>query len=153
MTWASTVPAALDGLVAIWTDATDLQGVKIIDGPTVSGGLKEALIAGWEGDDGTEAVAGQLASGGLALAPSREQYTINCAAMALRGGTRQMQSARARAYELFAAAAEALAADKTLRGAVMTARLGSMTLTQTQDSRGCVATVVFGVDVDAMTRT
>lgn len=151
--WASTVPAALDGLLAMWADADALQGVKLVDGPNVSSGtLKEALIAGWEGDESTEAVTGSLASGGLALAPDREQYTINCAVMVLRG-TRQMAAARARAYELFAAAAAELVADKTLRGAVMTARLGSMTLTQTQDSRGAIATVLFGVDCDAMTLT
>lgn len=150
--WASTVPAAIDGLVAMWSDSTALQGVTVVDGPRVSGAtLKEALIVGWEGDDSTEAVTGGLSSGGLELSPDREQYTINCAASVLRAA-KQMADARRRAYELFGFAAAELALDKTLRGAVMAARLGSMTLTQTQDSRGAVATVTFGVDVDAFTR-
>lgn len=153
MTFTSTVPAAIDGLVAAF-GALELDGATIIDGPRVGGGtLNGVIIVGWTGDESPESTSGTSMLASYSTQRQREQYTITCAASVLRGGKNKMSAARTRAFELYGAAAGALAADKTLGGVVMSARSGELNLVQSQDSRGAVATVVFAVDVDAFTGT
>lgn len=152
MTWTSTVPAAIDGLVAAF-GAIELTNGAVVDGPRVgSSTLMEVLIVGWTGDDSPEAVAGTSALASYTTSRQREQYTVTCAASVLRGSG-QMSAARARAFELYGAAAGILAGDKTLGGVVMSARPAEINLMQSQDTRGAVATVVFAVDVDGFTGT
>lgn len=153
MAWASTQPAAIDALVAALRNTTRLDPQIVLDGPTVSGAsMSEAVTVGWTGDEtDTTAVDGTLVQEGAAVEPSREQFTITCAASVVRGGG-DITAARARAYELLSAVGAVLAADKTLGGVVMSARVGEVTLTQAQPTRGAVAVVVFGVVCDAYTR-
>lgn len=149
MTWTSTVPAAIDGLVAAF-GTIPLTGGAVVDGPRVGGAtLQEVLIVGWT-EDSAESAAGTTALASYSLEQQRETYTVPCAVSVLRGSG-QISVARGRAFEVYSAAAAILADDKTVGGVVMSARPGAVSLMQTQDSRGAVATVAFTVAVDAFT--
>lgn len=152
MTWASTVPDAIDGLLAALRGSAALDGVAVFDGPVVSGSTAmEVITVGYTGGEDEDSVDATEAIAGLSVQQSRERYVVRCAA-SVRNGSADMTAARTRAYELLGYIGHALAADKTLGGAVMKATLGAHVLRQAQDSRGAVATVVFEVAVDAMTR-
>ncbi|MGH3097873.1 MAG: hypothetical protein ACRDMV_17970 [Streptosporangiales bacterium] len=147
MSWASTVPAAVEALVAAFTDA--LPDAVVRDGPVVtSSGAQEVVTVGYTGTEGENAVEGTLRVQGLAVSPSRETYTVWCAASVARGSG-DIAKARAAAYGLLAGCGAALAADQTLGGPVMSARLGDARLVQSKTPKSAAVTVVFGVDVDA----
>ena len=152
MAWASTVPGVLDALVAAFQATPGLEGVRVFDGPVVSQAApKEALCVGFSGDPTEPAVVqGQMQREGMVAAPSREQYSVQCAASVLNGSG-DISAARRRAYELFAAAGAALAVDPTLGRTVLSAQPGAATLAQDQTTDGALATVAFAVDVDAFT--
>jgi hypothetical protein len=153
MTWGSTVPDALAALVAALQAAPDLAGVGIVDGPVVANAsAKEVITIGREDENtSTVAIEGEFTLDGMAVSPSREGYSINCGASVIKGSA-DIAGARTRAYELLAAVGGVLAADPTLGGAVMNARLGIHHLTQRATQRGIVASVAFAVDCDAFTR-
>lgn len=163
MPWATTVDAALKGLVAVLQAAPALEGVEVYDGPVVSESKATAAISvGFAGErlnrtgaypeteqpavDVTTAVAGLAGP-----ADQSEQYNVTCLLAVLDGG-KNIPAARARAYGLLNSVGDAVAADKTLGGAVAMARPGDHSLTQEQTSRGAVITIVFQVEVDAWTR-
>ncbi|MGH8867813.1 MAG: hypothetical protein ACRDYU_07440 [Actinomycetes bacterium] len=150
--WISTAPAAITALVATFRAAPGLGPDMVLDGPTVTdASIFEVVTVGYQDDERPIAVEAQTTREGPALVPNRERYSVYCAAAVLRGDT-DIAAARARAYELLAAAATALAADKTLGGAVMSAQLGEHSLTQEMPD-GALARVPFEVLVDAFTRT
>lgn len=153
MAWMSTIPDAVDALVAAFRAAPGLSGVKVFDGPVVTAsGQMEAVTVGDVGDqEDPTAVEGQNTREGLAATRDREQYTIRCAVLVLNGAG-DASAARRRAYQLLGEIGEVLAADQRLGGAVMIAQLGSSTLSQDQDETGATATVAFNVEVDAFTR-
>lgn len=151
MAWASTVPTAIVNLVEALQASPDLVDTSVKDGPTVSGEtLTEVVTVGFTDTEDTTSIEGIFAFEGAVNTPNREQYTIRCAASVMRGDG-DMPTARTRVYQLFAAAGDAIAADKTLGGVVMSARPSEMSLTQTQSSKGAVATITFDVAVDAYT--
>ncbi|MFD1656995.1 hypothetical protein ACFSL4_01775 [Streptomyces caeni] len=149
--WESTVPAAIDGLVAAFTTAEGLAGVVVLDGPEVrEPSAMEVVSVGYPGADDEFAVDGSVSADGMASSPDLERYSVQCAAAVL-DGSGNVRAARQRVYALVAACGEAIARDRTLGGAVLQATIGSTSLRQTQDSRGVTATVVFSVDCDAFT--
>lgn len=151
--WASSVPDALDALVAAFRAAPGLEGVRVFDGPVVTQAAPmEALCVGFSGDP-TEPAAAQVESAreGLSVARSREQYPVQCAASVLNGKG-DISAARRRAYELYAVAGAVLAADPTLGRTVLSAQPGGGSLVQDQTPDGAVVTVAFAVDIDAFTR-
>jgi hypothetical protein len=153
MTWASTVPDALNGLLVALRGTAALDGVAVFDGPVVSGSTAmEVITVGYTGGEDEDSADATEAITGLSVQQQRERYTVRCAA-SVRNGSADLAAARNRAYELLGYVGGALAADKRLGGAVMMASLGAHQLRQAQDSRGALATVVFEVAVDAMTRS
>jgi hypothetical protein len=150
--WASSVPDAINGLVAALTGSSNLDAVRVFDGPAVTGSsATEVITVGYNGGQDDDAVDGALALEGAARSSSRERYVIRCAASVVKGSG-QITDARSRAYELVGYVGAALAADKTLGNAVMSASIGGTRLRQSQDSRGAAATVLFEVMIDAFTR-
>jgi hypothetical protein len=150
MAWASKLPAAIDGLVTAFGAWPGLAGVKILDGPSSSQQtLQEVLTVGWTGQEGETDADSTLLTEGL-RAPDREQFTIRCAAAVLRG-TDDLPGARRRAYELLSEAGAAITQDRTLRGAVMHAMVGSHSLAQDLTQQGAQVTVVFEVSCDTYT--
>jgi hypothetical protein len=162
MGWASTVPAALAGLVAAFRAAPGLDGVLILDGPEVTAApVPEAITVGFTGQRMSHTGAypeaasvdaeGDTALAGMALSGQEETYTVHNM-VAVRDGSTDIAAARIRAYELLAACGAALTADKTLGGAVAMARITTSSLTQDQTQRGALATIMFDVAVNAYTR-
>ena len=153
MTYSSTVPAALAGLVAAFRNSITLglAGVPVRDGPqlTDAAGL-EAVAVGYSGDQNTDAAAGSATPEGLSGGRDRERYTVTCAAEVLDPGA-DIAAARTRVYQLHAACGAAIAADRTLGRAVLGAVPGPWTLRQQQTPNGALARIVFGVTVDAYT--
>ncbi|MEU6552111.1 hypothetical protein ABZ915_17770 [Streptomyces sp. NPDC046915] len=152
MAWASKLPDALDALVTVFTTAEGLAGVTVRDGASVSQArINEIISVGYTGNEDDSAAEATLLTEGLGGSPDREQITIRCAAAVLIGKA-DLSQARQRVYELFQAAAQAIAADRTLRGTVMRAMVGSHSLTQDQMDQGAQAVIVFTVECDAYTR-
>lgn len=149
MRWASKLPDAMDGLVAVFTAAPEMAGVPVRDGPSTSQAtVQEILSVGYTGsEDETDAEA-QASAEGFNPVRDREQFTIRCAAAVLQG-TGSISVARRRAYEIVGGAGAALARDHTLGGIVLRAMIGTHSLSQDLTDRGVQVVVVFGVDCDA----
>ncbi|MFF7966758.1 hypothetical protein ACFZC3_15500 [Streptomyces sp. NPDC007903] len=149
MGWTSTLPAAIDGLVRVFTEAPGLDGVTVRDGASVSQArITEVISVGYTGAEDERDAEAVLAREGLGGIRDRETLTIRCVAAVLLGTT-DLPAARRRAYELLAAAASALAADRTLGGAVMTAWISAHSLSQSQIDQGAQAVILFTVTCDA----
>lgn len=150
MAWSSKLPAAVDGLVRILNASPELaEAAKILDGPTSSQAtLTDVIAVGFAGGD--EGVDGEstLVTEGLGGGVDREQFTIRCAAVCLRG-TNDLPDARRHAYELLSLTGAAIAADRTLGGTVMRAMIGAHSLSQGFTQNGAQASVVFDVTCDA----
>lgn len=155
MAWGSTTPVVIEALVTALRGAPELTGVKVYDGPTLSGSsAKEALNVGTSPSpdvDAATSAEGQESREGLAVDRTREQYTIHCGVSVLNGSS-NAPAARRRVFELLAAVGAALAADPTLGRTVLQVQIGTWTLAQQQGQTGAVATIAFGIDVDAFTR-
>lgn len=155
MSWTSSVPGAITGLLAAYRASPDLaEPVAVRDGPVVTGSqARDAVIVGWYGMEQDElAVEGQDTPEGLGGSPDREQFSIRCAAMSTNADglpEEALTAARARAYELLAACGAAVAADRTLGGAVMRATMGASSLRQVPETDGITALVEFTVMCDA----
>ncbi|MFI1767520.1 hypothetical protein ACH41H_36485 [Streptomyces sp. NPDC020800] len=149
--WQSKLPDSIDALVQIFTVAEGLNGVTIRDGASVSQArITEVVTVAYTGEDGASDAEALVQREGLGGNPDREQLTIRCVAAVLTGGT-NLKAARARAYELFTAAATAIAADRTLGGVVMSAMVSAHQLTQGQIDQGAQAAITFTVTCDAYT--
>ncbi|MFJ8153966.1 hypothetical protein [Streptomyces sp. NPDC094468] len=150
--WQSRLPDALDALVRIFTVAEDLKGVTIRDGAAVSQGrITQVLSVGYTGEEDQSDAEATAVTEGLGGNPDREQISIRCVAAVAAGGT-DLTAARKQAYEIFGAAASAIAGNRTLDGAVMRAWISSHSLMQGQTDQGAQAAVTFTVTGDAFTR-
>lgn len=144
----STVPGVLDALVALWGQA--LPDVQVADGEPVAV-ADDVIVVAFTGVPDEPAVTSTRTREQLAAQPDRESYDVTCLASSWSGVT-EFKPVRDRAYELLGSAAAALAADPTLGGRVMQARLSTEDLIQSQTDKGAVVTVRFNVHVDAFTR-
>lgn len=162
MPWNSSVPRAITGLLAVLAAAPALEGVPVLDGPKVTESKAAEIIAvGFTGERMSRTGAYPETTGpaaeatsvleGLAVSPERETAEIRCM-IAVLDGSRDITAARGRAYDLLAACGQAIAANKTLGGAVMAAWVSGHTLDQDQTQKGAVVTVLFSVGTDAYTR-
>jgi hypothetical protein len=143
----STVPAAIDALVALWRGALD--GVQVADGEPIEI-ENDLLVVGFIDVPGEAAVTSTRTREQLAAEPDRESYDITCLASSFSGVT-DFKTVRDTAYGLVNTAAAALAGDDTLDGLVMQSRITADDLIQEQTEKGAVATVRFTVHVDAYT--
>lgn len=153
MTYYSSVPAAIAGLVAAFRTSTGLglAGVVVRDGPVVTADpALEAVAVGYTGDQNTDVVTGTASPEGLGAVQDRERYAVTCTIEVLDPGG-DIAAARVRAYQLHAACGAAVGADRKLGGAVMLASVGIGSLRQQQTSGGALARVSFPVNVEAYT--
>ncbi len=156
MAWGSTVPAAMAGLVTLVGGRVAALVIpaggtrpQVKDGAQVgSQGTREAIDIGYQDEDhaAVEAVIDPEESVPVA---DLEHYTINCAIRILKA--RDIVAARNRAFELLALVGGAIKSDRTLGGAVMTARVTSYSLEPTQSIGGALAPILFGVTCTAWT--
>ena len=150
MSWMSSVPGAVDALVGLLASAPGLEGVTVLDGPTVTEqAIMEAVTVGFEDESTAAVVESASEPEGLSRARDRETYSITCAVQVLLGSSVDAPAGRRRAYELFGAVGGVLADSPRLGGAVMLAALGTHTLSNPQTPQGAMAQIVFGVDCDA----
>jgi hypothetical protein len=162
MAWASTVPAAIAGLVSA-LKAQELEGVEIYDGPAVSESKAlEVIMVGFAGEtmartgaypepEQPEIEVTASLDMQLGLVPVREQYPVR-SLIAVLNGAKDVTAATARAFELLAAVGAALAADKKLGGAVALATLGNHSTTRAQTAKGALVSIVFDVNCDGWTK-
>lgn len=154
MTYASTVPAAITGLINAFTAAPGLAGVDVRDGPQVPDtSASEAVFVGWDGDPAhtSDAWTSQESQEGLGAQRNLEDYTVHCSAMVLNGDG-DLPAARERALALRAAAGAAVMADQQLGGAVMRAVFSAGSGQQVPTENGIKVIVLFDVDCSAFTR-
>lgn len=111
----SRVPDAIDALVALFGAAPALDGVKVVDGPLVTGDpLREAICVAYDGaEGGGEAVDIQQEWASIGQKARNETFTITCAVV-VWGGATKVRPARERAFALLAAVEDALRADPSL---------------------------------------
>ncbi|MGQ4513693.1 hypothetical protein [Streptomyces sp. DW26H14] len=151
MPWKSRVPDVMDALLAAWRSAPSLAGVTVQDGPFVDQSPSQRLlVVGWTGGDDETSVESTFLQEGLARTPDREQITVRCAAAVLVGST-DATSARRAAYDLMAAAGDAVTLDRTLGLAGLHAGLGTHQMAWAQTKGGAQAIVVFEVTTDGFT--
>ena len=153
MTYYSSVPAALAGLVAAFRTSTGLglAGVAVRDGPLVTADpALEAVAVGYTGDQGQDVVTGTASPEGMGGVQDRERYAVTCTIEVLDAGG-DIAAARVRAYQLHAACGAAVGADRKLGGAVLIASVGIGSLRQQQTTGGALARVSFPVNVEAYT--
>lgn len=154
MSYASTCPAAIAGLLQALGRSADLAGVLVTDGiPVADETVEETIIVGYTAGDGENAAEGDVAQEGYGGATDREQYAIHCAAAVRNSDPEQLAAARSRVFVLFGACGQAIATDRKLGGAVMTAALGAWSLSAEHpaDVGGIYTEIRFDVSVDAYT--
>lgn len=149
--WASKAPALVAALVqqvSIWPD---LAGVAVRDGPQLADeSVTELVTIGWTGqDDGESDIESEITVDALGN-PDRELCTIRGEVSVLQGGA-DIAAVRTRAYALLSAAGSAIAADRTLSKLALRAQITSASLTQSQNSEGAEAFLLFTVECDAFT--
>jgi len=153
VTYYSSVPAAIAGLVSAFMTSTGLglAGVAVRDGPALTADpALEAVAVGYSGDQNTDVVTGTASPEGLGP-QDRERYAVTCTVEVLDPGG-DIAAARTRAYQIHAACGAAVAADRRLGGAVLIASLGIGSLRQQQTPSGALARIGFAVNCEAYTR-
>lgn len=146
----STVPAAVDALLAILRASAALSAVTVVDGPpTTSVAGPDHLFIGWQ--PGSEAAVTLQQDFNAAGARTRdEQYDIVGYAES-RTGDLSMSISRTRVFEVIAAlegalrATEAAPAAPTLNGTVQWAHLTTGNFAQIQTNDGPVAGLAFTI--------
>lgn len=146
----TTIPAAIDALVALWSAAfADQDDVSVNDGPVIGGdGTYKRVSVGWDGNEG--AAQAETSPEGLGGSPDRETYTIFCSATASVGDS-GAQLARNAVFGLFSTCTAALGADRTLGGLVLRAMPASVAYHQVASPSGRQAILAFGISVTAFT--
>lgn len=140
----STIPAAIDGIIAGLKAYNALKGVTIIDGQPLTD-LPDDYVAIGFADDMSEAISGNQEPAGLGAQRRQEMYTINCEVSAWTGST-VMKTARDKAFSILASVENVVRHDGTLGKAVIFADFGAnMSVAQIQTEKG--ATVVIRFDI------
>lgn len=150
----SRVPAAIDALVAILSQAPGLDGVAVIDGPPV-GDQADAdyLYIGWQPESESAAELNQaFASAGARTRD--EEISVLCTVDCWTGDS-VVAAARSRAFELLGVVEDTIRASgaqpeaPTLGGAVLWAHLTQGLLQQANTDQGVRARLLFTVSCRA----
>lgn len=142
----SSIPRAIDGLLAILKEDKAFAAVSIIDGqPTTD--LPGDYVAIGFSDESSASITGSQDIAALGNLRRDEKYTIACEVSSWVGST-VMKTARDRAFTILAHVERVVRANGTLNGAVMFADFGSsVTASQVQTTSGAVVTIVFDISV------
>ena len=149
MTWTPTLGPVLARLKVIWLAAA-IGDADVIRGPTVGVGADGVLTIAYQDETLPQVGDGTSSTEGFVGNPSRETYSINCAAGVINGDG-DIEAATDAACALWAAAGTALVADPHLNDLVLHADMGEWSLQLTQAADGAQAIVLFNVDIDAYT--
>lgn len=148
----STIPAALDALVALAKRAW--PAVQVIDGGPTTNVQKDVIEIGYSGSPSEPDVRSTMTSEQLEMQPDLERFDVMCMVSAWRGdahrgGEPDARTTRTRAFELLAGIRAELARDSRLGETVMMARLSTLDMVADQTDEGPVCTVRFVVHIDA----
>ena len=142
----STIPAAIDGLIAALKSNTHLSSVQVIDGQPTTDLPGDYILIGF-GDDTGASVTGSQVPASLGNLRRAETYTINCEISAWQGST-NMKIVRDRAFYILAAVEDVVRSNATLNAAVMFADFGqNIDLNQIQTTQGAVAVIKFTISI------
>jgi hypothetical protein len=149
----STIPAALDALLALCRAAPGLAGVVVFDGPRITDNdlvNPDRLYIGASVDD-DPAAEGDQDFAHLGARARDETYALACTAEAWSGDT-DMAARRTRAFAILAAVEQLLRPTDTnpraytISETVLYAHIaGGLRLVQRQTGNGAVASVTFHV--------
>lgn len=140
------LPAAIDGLLAIARTAPviGMSGVRVDDGPWVSRPLdQDVVVIGWLPIEGPTVAWVEDLRG---LESTTEVFDIHCLVQVWRPDM-VLKAARDRADELFEAVRDEVKNNRTLNGAVATARVVAVHVTSEQNTDGCTILFEFVVHV------
>lgn len=158
MTTASTIPAALDALVAAGERAADAVKTSLgLDVQVIDGGGKSTrqttLIIGYAAGGLGDAVDDTQTIAGLTLIRDMESYGVAChVATWQRSGS--FQSLRAAAFAVVDAFVDELTADKTLGRAVISARVAEVGYAPSiEENKGPHVAAPFRVQIEARRAT
>lgn len=136
----SAVPGFTAALVAAFTAAAP-SGVVVIDGPAYDPPY-QFLAVGWDRTDAAATLVSRVPStAGFAEA---EAIDVSCM-LSFAYDDNEVTDVRTALFTAFYALADAIAADRTLGGSVMTTRIGAYDLTSTLTEAGAVADLRFTV--------
>lgn len=142
----STIPAAIDGLLAVLAASTSLRGVTIFDGAPLTDTAKDFIAVGFV-EDGA-AIEAQQTPRGLGNLRRGESFTISCVVSSWRGGT-VAKTVRDRAFELFGFVEDAVRAGGTLSGSVIFGEITQSSVSQYQTDMGAVCDIQFTVSCES----
>ena len=142
----STVPDAVDGLLALLTASTALRGVQIIDGQPTQTPTKDVVAVGYA-EDGAAITTSQTPRG-LGNQRRAETFDIACTISAWTGAM-VAKTVRDRAFAIFDACETAIVAGATLGGAVIYAGVTQTSVSQYQTDQGAVCDLVFTVSCES----
>ncbi|UBU10033.1 hypothetical protein [Nonomuraea gerenzanensis] len=146
----SRIPAVIDELVDRFRAAPALAGVKVLDGPLVTGSpLKAAICVGFDGDPTGDGQAADFAQAWASIGQKAkdETFTITCTVVVWSGST-AVRAARVRAFEVLAAAEDVLRGDPALGQPPPTiSAVTSGALIQVQEGSGMQVRIPFQIAV------
>jgi hypothetical protein len=151
MTWTPTLGPVLAKLEQIWSAAV-VAPAQVIRGPKVGVGADGVLTIAWQDETLPQVGEGTSSIDGFVGNPTREQYSINCAAGAVDGDG-DIEVVTNAACALWAVAGFAVVTNPRLDDLVLHASIGAWTLQLSQAADGAQAMVLFNVDIDAYTIT
>lgn len=144
----STIPAAVDALVAGLTGAAGLSGVDVFDGPPMTGENPDFVCVGYDPTDPLNSVEADQVPASLGNRAREESYEIICS-LAAWSGSESMSARRVRAMDLFAAVEAWVRANITLNGVVRSAQISTYSLVQEQTDQGASAGLRFRIACSA----
>ena len=142
----STIPTAIDGLIAIFAASADLYGVQIFDGQPTTNTDKDCIAVGYV-EDGA-AVDFTQTPRGLGNLRREEKFTIACTIISWRGST-VAKTVRDRAFALFNACQTAVSTGGTLSSSVIFGEVTQGSVSQFQTDQGAECNVVFTVSAES----
>lgn len=143
MAWASSAPAAMSALAAMFRQI-DLDG-EVRDGPVPGdSSAPEVITVGYIGPDDDASAEADLSGADLSGGQA-ESYTVHCAVAVECGDERELVAQRQRLFDLFGECAGRIAADGRLGGTVANANVTSWELREDLTTGGNYLRIRFGV--------
>lgn len=136
------IPEACDAYYRALVASPDLVGVTVFDGPAALDAGDEGIAVAATRED----VAATFAVTASDMASDGANQVSIASLVWVRTGDTTFSTARARASQLFRFAAAALAADRTLGGAVSTAWVTGGNFHQEQSGKGALVVVEFRIE-------
>lgn len=152
---ASSVPAALDAILALATAA--LPDIPVLDGPPRVKLPRDVVCVGYDGSDETAGQGADVTITHSTMGPRRqEEYDVPVFVLCWRAGAGpggqdfSAKPARDAAYSIVDALYDAVRTDHTLGGTVLDARMSTATLQQAQLPEAVSAAVLCNVHIRAL---